>query len=397
MHVVRGLNEVTRLPSRGRIISWLPTAHIAERAFHYYFPVLLGSTITTCPNPREIIGVLGKVKPDFFFAVPRVWEKMKAGLEAQLASLPAAQRERIEAAVACAREKVRLEQAGRPVPAEVAAKAAAAETAVLSQIRALIGLDQVVVAGVGAAPTPYDVLEFFRALGVPLGEGWGMSETCGVGTLSPPDQVRLGTVGRALPGVEIRIAEDGEVLIRGGNIMCGYRNQPDKTAETIDARGWLATGDIGELDADGYLRIVDRKKELIINAAGKNMSPANIEAAIKTGSPLIGQVCVVGDRRPYNTALIVLDADYTPSWAARHGLEGTPLEALATEPAVVAAVHAGVDAGNATLSRVEQVKRFTIIPGDWPPGGDELTPTMKLKRKPIGEKYAAEIEKMYAG
>ncbi len=248
---------------------------------------------------------------------------------------------------------------------------------------------------VGAAPTPVDVLEFFHALGIELSELWGMSETGGVGAVNRPGRVRIGTVGPASPGVELRLAEDGEVLCRGEFLMAGYRNQPQLTAEAIDADGWLHTGDIGTIDDDGYLAIVDRKKELIINAAGKNMSPANIEAAIKTSSPLIGQACCIGDGRPYNTALIVLDADFAPAWAAQHELADRTLEALAGEPAVVAAVQEGIDAANQRLARVEQIKKFTIVAGDWLPGGEELTPTIKLKRKPISAKYAAEIEAMY--
>jgi long-subunit acyl-CoA synthetase (AMP-forming) len=207
--------------------------------------------------------------------------------------------------------------------------------------------------------------------------------------------VRIGTVGPASPGFEFRIAEDGEILCRGPAVMAGYRNQPERTAETIDAEGWLHTGDIGTLDEDGYLRIVDRKKEIIINAAGKNMSPANIEATVKAASPLIGQVCCIGDARPYNTALVVLDADFAPAWAARNGIAASELAELATDERVRAAVQAGVDAANAKLARVEQIKRFTIVPGDWAPGGEELTPTMKLKRRPIAAKYAAEIDALY--
>ncbi len=223
-----------------------------------------------------------------------------------------------------------------------------------------------------------------------------MSETCGAGCVNPSERIKLGTVGPPAPGVELSLAEDGEVLVRGEMVMVGYRNAPEKTAEAIDPDGWLHTGDIGELDEDGYLRIVDRKKELIINAAGKNMSPANIEATIKSISPLIGQACAIGDGRRYNTALIVLDADFAPMWAARHGLEGRSLEELAGEPAVREAVQEAIDAANSRLARVEQIKKFTIVPGDWLPGEDELTPTMKLKRKPIAQKYAAEIEAMYA-
>jgi long-subunit acyl-CoA synthetase (AMP-forming) len=223
-----------------------------------------------------------------------------------------------------------------------------------------------------------------------------MSETCGAGTCNRPGHVKIGTVGPPAPACEIRIAEDGEVLVRSEFVMLGYRNQPEKTAEALDSDGWLHTGDIGELDDDGFLRLIDRKKELIINSAGKNMSPANIEAAIKTASPLIGQAAAIGDRRAYNTALIVLDSDFAPQWASREGLEGKSLEDLASEPKVREAIQRGIDEANSHLSRVEQIKKFTIVEGDWLPGGDELTPTMKLKRKPIAQKYEREIEAMYA-
>jgi long-chain acyl-CoA synthetase len=223
-----------------------------------------------------------------------------------------------------------------------------------------------------------------------------MSETCGAGCCNRPDHIKIGTVGPAAPNVEIKLGEDGELLMRSGVVMKGYRNAPDKTSEAIDGDGWLHTGDIGEFDEDGYLRIVDRKKELIINAAGKNMSPANIESTLKAASPMIGQVAVIGDGRSYNTALIVLDADYAPGWAQKQGIEDTSLEALAGDERVREAVQEGVDTANDRLARVEQIKKFTLIPGDWEPGGDELTPTMKLKRRPIAEKYADEIEAMYA-
>ena len=260
----------------------------------------------------------------------------------------------------------------------------------------MLGLDQVIAVNVGAAPTPVEVLEFFHALGIELAELWGMSETCGAGTCNRPGEVRIGTVGPANPGVELKIAEDGELLVRGGCVMTGYRNAPDKTAEALDPDGWLHTGDIGRLDADGFLTIVDRKKEIIINAAGKNMSPANIEARLKTASPLIGQAICIGDNKPYNTALIVLDVDFAPQWAAQHGIEATKFEDLADDPQVRAVVEAAIEQANQHLSRVEQIKKLTVLPGDWLPGGDELTPTMKLKRRPIAAKYAAEIDAMYS-
>jgi long-subunit acyl-CoA synthetase (AMP-forming) len=264
-------------------------------------------------------------------------------------------------------------------------------------LRAMLGLDQVRAVNVGAAPTPVEVLEFFHALGIEVAELWGMSETCGCGLCNRPGEVKIGTVGPPAPGAEVKLAEDGELLVRGSFVMPGYRHLPDRTAEALDADGWIHTGDIAEIDEDGYVKIVDRKKELIINAAGKNMSPANIEAAIKTSSPLIGQACCIGDGRPYNTALIVLDADYAPVWAQQQGIEDADLVALSSDPRVREAIQAAIDEANHHLARVEQIKKFTLLGEDWLPGGDELTPTMKLKRRPIAEKYAGEIEEMYSG
>ena len=281
------------------------------------------------------------------------------------------------------------------MPEELAAAVAEADAKMFSGLRAMLGLDEIEAVNVGAAPTPREVLVFFHAIGIELAELWGMSETCGSGCCNPPGKVRIGTVGPPAPGVEIKLGEDGEVLMRSAVVMTGYRNLPDRTAEALDADGWLHTGDIGEFDEEGYLRIVDRKKELIISAAGKNMSPANIESTLKGSSPLIGQACAIGDGRPYNTALIVLDADFAPAWAAKQGREGASLEDLASDEGMRAAVQEGVDAANAKLARVEGIKKFTIVRGDWAPGGDELTPTMKLKRKPIAEKYADVIESMY--
>jgi long-chain acyl-CoA synthetase len=398
MSLTAAVEDMIDLPERGaKVISWLPAAHIAERGAHYYLPVTRGVSVTICPDPRRIVEWLPKVNPTWFFAVPRIWEKLKAGLEATVAKLPDEQREPAERGLEAAIQKVRLEQAGEPVPEEVAAAAAAADEAMFADLRASLGLDEAIAVNVGAAPTPLEVLEFFHAIGIPVGELWGMSETCGAATVNPPERIKLGTVGPPLPGVEIKLADDGEVLVRGDVIMPGYRNMPEKTAESIDSERWLATGDIGELDEDGYLKIVDRKKELIINAAGKNMSPANIESKLKAASPLIGQAVAIGDGRPYNVALIVLDPDFAPAWARQQGREGAQLAELAEDEELIAAVRAGVEEANAKLARVEQIKKFKVLPTEWAPGGDELTPTMKLKRRPIAEKYAAEIEALYAG
>ena len=396
MFSARGVEEMVPLSPGSKVISWLPAAHIAERMAHLYIPVIYAGTVTTCPDPRAILSYLPQVRPTWFFAVPRIWEKLKAGLETMQAAQPVEQRKPIEDAMAASLQRVRLRQAGKLVPAELEQRVAQADEALFSKLREMLGLDQVVAVNVGAAPTPREVLEFFHALGIELAEIWGMSETCGIGAANRPGEVKLGTVGPASPGVEMKIADDGELLVRGEFVMVGYRNSPEKTAEALDADGWLHTGDIGELDGDGYLRIVDRKKEIIINSAGKNMSPANIEAEIKSASPLIGQAICIGDQRRYNTALIVLDADFAPQWAQQQGITDTALERLAAQPQVVAAVQQAIDAANEHLARVEQIKKFTIVPGDWMPGGDELTPTMKLKRRPIWAKYEAEIERMYA-
>ena len=353
-----------RLPTTpgGHITSWLPAAHIADRwSSHYQSSMAFGCTVTCIADPREIVQHLAQVRPTVWGSVPRIWEKIKAALEAQGITDPGALAEEQKAA-----------------------------------IRQKLGLDQCEWLIVGAAPTPMEVLEFFRDLGLPICELWGMSELSCAATVNSPDNIKFGTCGPALDGVELRLADDGELLVRGDIVMAGYRGEPEKTRETIDEDGWLHTGDIAEIDDDGYVKIVDRKKELIINAAGKNMSPANIEAQLKGAHPLIGQAVAIGDRRPYNTALIVLDPDACAAFAAEHGLEDSSAAALAGDERIQAAVAAAVEEANSHLSRVEQIKRFKILETDWEPGGDELTPTMKLKRKPIAEKYADEIEALYS-
>ncbi len=338
----RGIGAVNRLEHGGRVICWLPMAHIAERNASYYMAIMYRSHVTTCPDARRIAEALVAVRPTWFFAVPRVWEKLKAGIDRALGDTPVADADH-------------------------------------ARLRAAIGLDEARCTNVGAAPCAPEVIERMHEIGIPLAEIWGMSEGCACGTLNPPDDIRIGSCGQAIPGMELRIAEDGEVELRGPTLMRGYRNRPEETADAFTPDGFYRTGDVGRLDEDGYLWLLDRKKELIISSAGKNMSPANIEATLKSASPLIGQAVVVGDGHPYNVALLVPDPE------AAAGFDGD----------VEAAIGAGVQTANDRLSRVEQIKRFTVLADDWAPGGDELTPTMKLKRKPIAEKYAAEIEALY--
>ena len=377
----RGVDAAGNMRAGGAVVSFLPHAHIADRGLSHYAQMAWGVTVTSCPDVTQVFAHVADCHPTFFGGVPRIWEKLKAALEAGFD-------DSTRAAVARGVERFR---AGSTEPADPA------DEAVYAAIRAKLGLERCEWYMIGAAPSPLEVLEFFAAIGIPICEVWGMSETASIATLVPYDDLRLGTVGRAIPGVEVRLEEDGELLVRGATVMPGYRNQPEKTAEAIDADGWMHTGDIAEIDADGFVKIVDRKKELIINAGGKNMSPANIEAQLKQGSPLIGQAVAIGDGRPYNVALIVLDPDASAAFAAQRGLADPGPEALSADAAVLEEVTAGVERANSHLSRVEQIKRFKILPCDWPPAGDELTPTMKLKRRPISQKYAAEIDALYAG
>ncbi len=370
----------------GRSISFLPSAHVADRWSQLYSQMIYGTTVHCCPDPRQMVVYTIEVRPTFWGGVPRIWEKLKTALEAAMeGEQDAGKREATEWAMEIGRRRVAAYMAGE-VPAELRAEWEEADERVFSKVRELLGLTEVEQFAVGAAPVPVDVLEFFLAMGIEICELWGMSELSSVATINPPGALRVGTVGPPLPGVEIKLAEDGEVLVRGPIVMKGYRNMPEKTAETIDADGWLASGDIGEFDEAGYLKIVDRKKELIIGAGGKNMSPASIEAKLKSASPLIAQAVAIGDRRPYNVALLTLDLEYL----AARGAEPD-------DPAIAAEVEQAIAAANERMSRVEQVKRFEVIAGEWVPGGEELTPTMKLKRRPIERRYEAEIDALYAG
>lgn len=335
-----------RLHDRMRAISYLPMAHVAERLVTHYQPIMRGWRVTTCADARNVAALLPEVRPELFFSPPRMWEKLRAATLAQFDGDES--------------------------------RAAAAKSTVLSGL----GLDAVDVALVGSGPCPPQVIHFWHALGLRLSEVYGMSETTAVATVSPPDAIKVGTCGTPIPGVQVALSATGEILIRGPVVMSGYRHQPEKTSETIDNDGWLHTGDLGVIDDAGYLRVVDRIKEIIINAAGKNMSPINIEATLKSASPLIAVAVCIGEGRPYNTALITLD----PALSVGRS----------RDPAVIETVQAAVDEANKQLSRVEQIKRFRVIDGEWLPGGDELTPTSKLKRRAITAKYAHQIEEMYS-
>ncbi|WP_205698876.1 long-chain fatty acid--CoA ligase [Conexibacter sp. SYSU D00693] len=394
----RGVSQVLPMRPGARITSYLPSAHIADRWSSHYNQMCFGLQITTVPDPKLIAQVLPEVRPTVWGAVPRVAEKLKAALEAGLQAEPdEARREAVLGAIELAKQKVRLEQAGEPVPEELAQKVAAMDEAVLSKLRAKLGLDQVEWFIIGAAPLARAVQEFLLALGLPISEIYGMSECSCCVTVTAPAAAKIGSVGQVIEGCELRLDADGELLVRGATIMKGYRNEPEKTAEAMTEDGWLRTGDICSIDDEGYVRIVDRKKELIINAAGKNMSPANIEQELKSADPLIGQAAVIGDQRPYNVALLVLDPDIAAAAAPKLGIDPPTVAAVAADERVRARIAQAVEQANGRLSRVEQIKRYELLTEEWAPGGDELTPTMKLKRKPINQKYEGLIEGLYAG
>ncbi|MFC9472286.1 AMP-dependent synthetase/ligase [Nocardia sp. NPDC056952] len=379
-----------------RAVSYLPAAHVADRISAHAMSLLTGIQITTVTDPREIAAALPDARPTVFFGVPRVWQKIKAGIENKLAVEPSPVKKAlanwaIGVGVAQARAKLAGENS-----LVLGVQHKIADTLVLSKLREALGFAELKVAASGAAPVPPETLEYFLGLGFAVSEVWGMSETAGVGTYTEIDKPRPGSVGRVMDGVELRLDADGEVLIRGPIITPGYRNMPDKTAEAIDDAGWLHTGDIGTLDADGYLRIVDRKKELIISEAGKNIAPSNIENAMKAASSMIGQAVAIGEARAYITALIMLDPDVAALRAKDFGATDATHAELARRKEIVDEVREAVLAGNRKLSRVEQIKRFVIVENLWEPGGDELTPKMSLKRTPISNKYAETIAELYA-
>jgi long-subunit acyl-CoA synthetase (AMP-forming) len=395
---LRATAAVLPIAAGGRTVSYLPSAHIADRWLSLYAAHAHRIAITYVADQAQLGAAVAQTRPTIWGGVPRVWEKIRAALEAAIAADPdAARRDAVRAAIAAGTEVVRRQQAGEPIDSALARAHRLADEQVLRRLRERLGLDEVEWLVVGAAPAPPELLEFFAGIGLELLELWGMSELSCVCTTNLPGANRIGTVGPPIPGLELELAEDGELLVRGATVMAGYRGEPRKTAETIDPEGWLHTGDIGRIDPDGYVSIIDRKKELIINAAGKNMSPANIESQLKECHPLVGQAMCVGDRRPYNVALLVLDPDAAATWAREHGRAEASVAELAACVELRAELQEAVERANAKLARVEQIKRFHLLDAEWLPGGDELTPTMKLRRKPIAEKYAVQIDALYAG
>ncbi len=387
--------DAQRVPEGSIVVSWLPYAHVGGRSSGYVTAVVQGWEIVTVDNPRVIAEAVAEIRPDFFSGPPRVFEKLRSSFESWLLGLDEAQRDRALAELAASEQRVDLEQDGRPVPAELVARTDAARRELFGPWKESEGLDRLRVAVVATAPNPGPLMRFFHAIGIPMGEAYGLSESAAAGTACRPDRIRFGTVGTASRKMELRLADDGEILLRGPSIMKGYLNLPEATAAAIDADGWLATGDLGALDADGYLSVVGRKKEIIVNASGKNISPVTVESAIVSASPFISQACTVGDARPYLVALIVLDREYVAQWAHGEGLEHLSVSELAVEPRVLERITDAVAAANARLSRPEQIKKFHVVADEWLPGR-ELTPTSKMRRREIGRRYDAAIAGMYA-
>jgi long-subunit acyl-CoA synthetase (AMP-forming) len=374
--VAAAIARVNGWPEHAALVTYLPMAHIGDRNVCHYWPMILGGTVTCCNDIRRVLDVMREVRLHVAFGMPRLFEKLRAIVERDS-----------DAATLAALNHARRRALGQDAPEP--------DPELLAAVRTTYGFDRLQFGITGGAMTPPDLMAFLHGMGVPVGEIWGMSECTGVATMSAPGAQRIGTAGTPIPGVDVRLAADGELELRGAGVMRGYRGRPDQTGEAFSDDGWLRSGDIGEIDATGYVSIVDRKKELIIGSSGKNMAPARIEARIKEAFPLIGGAVAIGDQRPYNVALIALDPDACAGFAREHGLPGHSPAEISADPYVKAAVAEQIRRANEHLSAPERIKDFTIVPVAWVPGGDELTPTMKPRRRVIMSKYAAEIEALY--
>jgi long-chain acyl-CoA synthetase len=361
-----------------------------------YGPQIQGSHMHAIGDPSELLAALGEVRPTAFFGVPRVWEKIKTGISAKLAADPNPDNvAMVERSMAAGLAWVQAHEVGREMTPEIEAAYQEADQAILGFLKLLLGLDRVTWAGSAAAPMPLEVAKFMAGLGLAVYDVYGMTETCGAITANGPGNFRLGSVGRATPGIEVRLDDDGEVLVRGPVVTPGYHRQEEATRNLIDADGWVHTGDIGTLDDDGFFAIVDRKKELIITSAGKNIAPSNIENYLKE-SPIIGHAMAIGDGRPYVVAIMTLDAEIAPIVAEKLGVDYQDLAELAQHPAILGMAQATVDAANERLSRPEQVKAFELLPVEWTAESEELTPTLKLKRRVVNQKYSDVLDRLYS-
>ena len=389
------IGEALKIHPGDELVSFLPLSHIAERMFSVFLPIRFGYTINFTESPETVMANFREVSPTVIFAVPRIWEKYYSSIRIKMAN--ATWFKRVSYATA---EKVSLHYgkkrfSGNRIPVYLKVLRALFNAFVLYKLRERLGFERVRLAVSGAAPISPDVLRYFHGIGVPLREVYGQTEGSGPTCIHQGDQIELGNVGPALPGVEVKIDKDGEILVKGGNVFMGYFKNPEATAETI-VDGWLRSGDVGLLDEKGFLKITDRKKDLIITAGGKNIAPQNIENQLKF-SPYINDAIVIGDRLKFVSALIVIDEENVVQFAQDNKIPFTTYESLTKAPEIVELIDREVQEINKTLSHVETIKKFTIVPKKLYEEDGEVTPTMKVKRKHINENFADLIKAMYKG
>ncbi len=385
------------LPGDEERVAFLPLCHIAERLIGEYVPIYRSSIVNYVENPETVFENVREVQPHVFFAVPRVWEKMYSTVMITLKEAGALQKAAYAWAIGVGIAASRSLELGRSPSGLLGLKYSLARLLVLNNVRRALGLNRVHMALTGAAPISPELIRWFLALGIPLREGWGMTETTGGGTITPVDGMRPGSIGRPGPGVEMRIAPvTNEILMRGSNCFAGYLNLPEKTAEAIDSEGWLHTGDVGRVDDDGYFYITDRMKDIIITAGGKNVTPSEWENQLKF-SPYVTDAVVIGDKRAYLSCLVMIDEDNVAQWAQDRDVQFSDFKSLCRAPEVTALIGEEIEKVNKQFARVEQIKQFRLIEQRLTAEDEELTPTMKLKRSLINTKYAALIEGMYAG
>ena len=390
------LHEVLEAGNDDRKLSFLPLSHVAERTSSEYLQLQQGFEIWFAGGIETIGDDLKACRPTIQFVVPRILEKQYDGIMKLLDSLPDEQRTGALQAIELGKQRARLEQQGQSLPDELEAKWQEADGALFALARGALGYDALKALISGAAPVSLDLLEFFRAIGVPVSEVYGQTEDHGPTTINRIENWKLGSVGYAIPGGEVRIAEDGEILYRGPNVCMGYYKNDEATRELIDDEGWLHSGDIGVMDDDGFVTITDRKKDIIITAAGKNIAPQVIEQKLKF-SPWVSQAVVIGDRRKFVSALLTLDQPAVEQFAEQKSIAYDSFADLTRHPDIVGLIEAHVAEVNAELANVEQVKQFRILPEDFSVDNGTITPTMKIKRKPINERYGEMIEDMYVG
>jgi long-chain acyl-CoA synthetase len=388
---LESLRRAADLEMGQRMVSYLPLAHIAERLATHYLGTYLAGQVWYCPSLAGVLEYIQYARPTIFVGVPRVYEKFHSRLQARFAEAEGLKGVILNKALELNAKRVDAEQEGKSGPA----LAGLLDGIALSKVREGLGMDEVKIAVTAAAPINPDLVKFFHIIGVPLHEIYGMSENTGPATVTYPN-IKFGSVGKRLPGVELKTGEDGELMMRGGIVSEGYFRMDDVTRETFDSEGWLHSGDLARIDDDGNVWIVGRKKEIIITAAGKNIAPARLETLLGN-HPLISKACMVGDQRKFLSMIIALDHEEAPEWAAANGLEFEDLETFSRLPEVQEEVARAVGEANETVARVEQVKKWVIVPDVWTPDSGEITPSLKLKRRVVLDKYAEQIESMYAG